>query len=119
MPKGVYPGIGTYKRTSGRGFASMDPVRQREIASMGGRAVDAAQRSFSQDRQLASTAGRKGGGSVAPGKRAFSQNRELAREAGRLGGRAVKPENRAWARDPTLARRAGRKGGVATRRGQS
>ena len=47
--------------TSNRGFASMDAERQREIASKGGRSVPAEKRSFSQDRELASDAGRKGG----------------------------------------------------------
>ena len=47
--------------TSKRGFASMDEGRQREIASKGGRSVPAEKRSFSQDRGLASQAGRKGG----------------------------------------------------------
>ena len=47
--------------TSKRGFASMDAERQREIASKGGRSVPAERRSFSQDRELASEAGRKGG----------------------------------------------------------
>lgn len=47
--------------TSNRGFASMDMDRQREIASKGGRSVPAEKRSFSQDRELASEAGRKGG----------------------------------------------------------
>lgn len=47
--------------TSNRGFASMDEGRQREIASKGGRSVPAEKRSFSQDRELASEAGRKGG----------------------------------------------------------
>lgn len=47
--------------TSTRGFASMDEGRQREIASKGGRSVPAEKRSFSQDRELASEAGRKGG----------------------------------------------------------
>jgi general stress protein YciG len=46
---------------STRGFASMDMERQREIASKGGRSVPAEKRSFSQDRGLASEAGRKGG----------------------------------------------------------
>lgn len=46
---------------STRGFASMDEDRQREIASKGGRSVPAEKRSFSQDRELASEAGRKGG----------------------------------------------------------
>ena len=43
--------------TSKRGFASMDLERQREIASKGGRSVPAEKRSFSQDRELASSAG--------------------------------------------------------------
>ncbi len=46
---------------SKRGFASMDPEKQREIASKGGQSVPAEKRSFSQDRELASEAGRKGG----------------------------------------------------------
>lgn len=47
--------------TSNRGFASMDPERQRRIASKGGRSVPDGKRSFSQNRQLAAEAGRKGG----------------------------------------------------------
>lgn len=46
---------------SKRGFASMDPVRQREIARKGGASVPGDKRSFSQDRSLAAQAGRKGG----------------------------------------------------------
>lgn len=49
------------KGISNRGFASMNAERQREIASKGGRSVPAEKRSFSQDRGLASEAGRKGG----------------------------------------------------------
>ena len=49
------------KGTSKRGFASMDPQRQREIARKGGASVPSEKRSFSQDRQLAAKAGRKGG----------------------------------------------------------
>ncbi len=52
------------KETSGisrRGFASMDPARQREIARKGGASVPSEKRSFSQDRSLAANAGRKGG----------------------------------------------------------
>ena len=48
-------------RTSRRGFASMDPEKQREIARKGGRAVPSEKRSFSQNHKLASEAGRKGG----------------------------------------------------------
>lgn len=46
---------------SKRGFASMDPERQREIARKGGASVPSEKRSFSQDRGLAAQAGRKGG----------------------------------------------------------
>lgn len=47
--------------TSNRGFASMDRDKQREIARKGGRSVPNEKRSFSQNHQLASEAGRKGG----------------------------------------------------------
>ncbi len=46
---------------SKRGFASMNPDKQREIASKGGKSVPGDKRSFSQNRDLASQAGRKGG----------------------------------------------------------
>jgi general stress protein YciG len=49
------------RRTSTRGFASMDPEKQREIARKGGRSVPNDKRSFSQNHKLASEAGRKGG----------------------------------------------------------
>jgi general stress protein YciG len=47
--------------TSRRGFASMSPEKQCEIASRGGKSVPSEKRSFSQNRALASNAGRKGG----------------------------------------------------------
>ena len=75
-------------RISHRGFASMNAERQRQIASMGGKAVPDEKRSFSQNRELAAIAGRKGGQSVPDEKRSFSQHPELAAEAGRKGGQA-------------------------------
>jgi general stress protein YciG len=75
-------------RTSNRGFAAMNPERQREIASKGGQSVPPEKRSFSQNRGLAAEAGRRGGESVPAEKRSFSQDRELAAEAGRKGGEA-------------------------------
>jgi uncharacterized protein len=51
----------TKTSTSNRGFASMDADKQREIARKGGRSVPNEKRSFSQNHQLASEAGRKGG----------------------------------------------------------
>jgi general stress protein YciG len=53
--------MATGNSTSKRGFASMAEARQREIASKGGKSVPAEKSSFSQDRELASEAGRKGG----------------------------------------------------------
>jgi len=56
------------RKTSTRGFASMEREKQREIARKGGRSVPHEKRSFSQNHQLAVEAGRKGGHS--PGRRA-------------------------------------------------
>lgn len=72
--------------SSGRGFAAMDEIKQREIARKGGESVPAEKRSFSQNHSLAAQAGRKGGQSVAAEDRSFSKDRELAAEAGRKGG---------------------------------
>lgn len=47
--------------TQDRGFASMDEKKQKEIASKGGESVPAEKRPFSQDKDLASEAGKKGG----------------------------------------------------------
>lgn len=44
-----------------KGFACISPERRKEIASMGGKAVPAERRSFSQSKELASEAGRRGG----------------------------------------------------------
>lgn len=44
-----------------RGFAAMDPEKQRAIARKGGASVSAENRSFAKDRSLAIEAGRKGG----------------------------------------------------------
>jgi general stress protein YciG len=44
-----------------RGFSVMTPERRAEIARLGGSSVPAAKRSFSQNRALAKSAGRKGG----------------------------------------------------------
>ena len=71
-----------------RGFASMDPEKQRAIARKGGLSVPDDKRSFSQNHELAASAGRKGGQSVNPAKRSFSRDHNLASEAGRKGGHA-------------------------------
>jgi general stress protein YciG len=44
-----------------RGFAALTPERRKEIAAMGGAAVKPEQRTYSKNRDLAVSAGRKGG----------------------------------------------------------
>jgi general stress protein YciG len=75
-------------KKSKRGFASMDPEKQRAIARKGGQSVPDEKRSFSQSPDLAARAGQKGGQSVNPAKRSFSKNPELASAAGKKGGHA-------------------------------
>jgi uncharacterized protein len=75
-------------KKSTRGFASMDPERQKQIARKGGQSVPDEKRSFSQNPELAAKAGRKGGQSVDPDKRSFSRDHALASAAGRKGGHA-------------------------------
>lgn len=60
--------------TSKRGFASMDPEKVRRLASLGGKAVPASKRSFTNNPDLASRAGKKGGRSTA-------RRKNLAKEA--------------------------------------
>lgn len=69
--------------TSGRGFASMDEKKQRDIASRGGQASGG---NFKNDPERAAAAGRKGGQSVPAEERSFSRDHRLAAEAGRKGG---------------------------------
>lgn len=95
-----------------RGFAIIDPERQREIARMGGKAVADENRSFSKNRALAAEAGRKGGRSVPPGLRSFSKDRKLAARAGAVGGTSVPAEKRSFSKDHEFAAEAGRKGGL-------
>lgn len=102
---------------SRKGFASMTIEQRRRIASMGGKAVRPEQRSFSQNRELASRAGKKGGISVPPEKRSFSQDRELAARSGRKGGEAVPSEKRSFSYDRKMASEAGRKGGRGNKGG--
>jgi general stress protein YciG len=66
---------------SNRGFASMDPNKQREIASKGGRAAHAKGTAHEFNSDEARDAGRKGG-------QAVSRNREHMAAIGRRGGEA-------------------------------
>jgi general stress protein YciG len=66
---------------SNRGFASMDPSKQREIASKGGKAAHAQGRAHEFSADEARTAGRKGGEVV-------SRDRLHMASIGRSGGQA-------------------------------
>jgi general stress protein YciG len=85
---------------SGRGFASLDDERKRQIASKGGQSVPPEKRSFSRDHRLAAEAGRKGGENVRGEVRSFSRDRALAAEAGRKGGTASRGSRHAAAQKP-------------------
>lgn len=65
----------------GRGFASMDPEKQREIASEGGKAAHEKGTAHEFTSEEAREAGRKGGETV-------SQNREHMAEIGSKGGQS-------------------------------
>ena len=67
------------ERKSGRGFASMDKEKQREIASKGGHAAHEKGTAHEFDSEEARRAGQKGGEAV-------SQNREHMADIGRKGG---------------------------------
>ena len=68
-------------RISKRGFASMDPAKQREIASKGGKAAHQQGVAHQWTSDEAREAGRKGGEAV-------SKNKEHMSEIGRKGGEA-------------------------------
>lgn len=66
-----------------RGFGSMDPEKQREIASKGGKAAHEKGTAHEFDSQEAREAGSKGGQNSGGN---FANDREKASEAGRKGG---------------------------------
>jgi general stress protein YciG len=78
MARNENPGKGN---TSNRGFASMDPQQQREIASQGGRAAHEKGTAHEFNSDEARAAGRKGGEAV-------SRDRQHMAEIGRKGGQA-------------------------------
>jgi uncharacterized protein len=89
-----------------RGFGSMDEDKQREIASKGGQSVPDEKRSFSQDRELASEAGRKGGENSGGGQQQASGS-----DRGQQGGDGERGGKGSFADDRDRASEAGRKGG--------
>jgi uncharacterized protein len=64
-----------------RGFAALDPDKQREIARLGGRAAHAQGKAHEFTSEEARVAGRKGGETV-------SNDKAHMKEIGRMGGRA-------------------------------
>jgi general stress protein YciG len=85
---------------SNRGFASMDPAKQREIASKGGRAAHEKGTAHEFDSSEARAAGRKGGEVV-------SRNREHMAEIGRRGGESRGANRSATQRGGGQPRREG------------
>jgi uncharacterized protein len=73
--------IRQHMNTSTRGFASMDPERQRQIAREGGKAAHVKGTAHEFTSEEARNAGRKGGETV-------SRDREHMAEIGRKGGRS-------------------------------
>jgi general stress protein YciG len=86
--------------TKQRGFASMDEEKQREIASLGGRAAHQKGTAHEFTPEEARAAGRKGGETV-------SRNREHMARIGRKGGQAV-------SRNREHMAQIGRKGGESS-----
>ena len=87
-------------RRGGRGFAGMDPSRQREIARMGGRAAHEKGSAHEFSPEEARQAGRKGG-------LATSRDREHMAAIGREGAEARGEQRRAR----TIEIEEGEKGG--------
>ena len=74
--------------SSSRGFASMDPDRQREIAREGGKAAHEKGTAHEFSSEEARQAGSKGGQAAHEKGTAHEFDSEEAREAGRKGGQA-------------------------------
>jgi general stress protein YciG len=103
--------------TSNRGFASMDPERQREIASEGGKAAHEKGSAHEFSSQEARDAGSKGGQAAHERGTAHEFDSEEARAAGRKGGQAAHEKGTAHEFNSAEARAAGRKGGQASHSG--
>jgi general stress protein YciG len=80
--------------TSNRGFASMDPKQQKEIASMGGQAAHQKGTAHEFNSEEARQAGSKGGKAAHERGTAHEFNSEEARQAGSKGGQSSRSGNR-------------------------
>ena len=81
-------------RANQRGFAAMDREKQKQIASMGGKAAHAKGTAHEFTSQEAAAAGSKGGKAAHERGTAHEFNREEAAAAGRKGGQASGSRNR-------------------------
>ena len=90
--------------TSKRGFASMDPTKQREIASKGGRAAHAKGTAHEFTSDEARVAGRKGGEAV-------SRDRQHMSAIGREGGHSRGARARAQSQSGDEVSQSGNRGG--------
>ena len=77
-------------RPSKRGFAAMDPEKQRAIASMGGKAAHAKGTAHQFTSEEARAAGRKGGAAVSRDRKHMA---EIGRKGGANGTRPVSQES--------------------------
>jgi len=75
---------------SKKGFAAMDPAKQREIASKGGKAAHAKGVGHQFTPEEAAAAGKKGGAAI-------SRDREHMRAIGRIGGQSRRNGDKASA----------------------
>ena len=104
---------------SKRGFASMDPNRQREIASKGGRAAHAKGTAHEWSSDEARVAGQKGGIAVS---RDRAHMAAIGREGGESRSRAsrmAREQGRGMSSDREMQRQVSREGGMSAERGAS
>lgn len=108
------PGSGG-RRGGGRGFAGMDPAKQREIASKGGKAAHAKGTAHEFTSEEARAAGKKGGEAGGGANRGFAgMDPAKQREIASKGGKAAHEKGTAHEFTSEEARAAGRKGGEAS-----
>ena len=96
-----------------RGFASMDPEKQRAIASKGGKAAHLKGTAHEFTPEEAREAGRKGGQAAHGKGTAHKFTSEEAREAGRKGGRSSRRSNVQPEQNPAEAPRSSEGNGSA------
>lgn len=115
QPPASAPSGATAPGSPNRGFASMDPERQREIASVGGKAAHERGTAHEFTSEEARVAGSKGGLAAHERGTAHEFDAQEARAAGRKGGQEAHRKGTAHQFDSQEARAAGRKGGQAGR----